>query len=555
MLTHLAIRDFTIIHRVDIELEPGLTVLTGETGAGKSIIFDALGLALGGRASAEVVRSGAKRAEVAATFDASGTRDVEPLCEALGIADPTECILRRTVSREGRSRAWINDSPVSTRALRDLGSRLADLQGQHAHHALLRPGHQLRALDAAGARPDLTASVGEAWREHSAVESDLEAARALAGDDERERRIDYLRFQHEELTALAAEPGEAGRLGDELRRLAHAVEIRSAAEEVVALLRDGESAATPSLHRALARLAEVESRVPGSTESAREFIDTALVYVSEASAAVRELAGGVEPDPERLAAIEHRLGVLHDAGRKHRIAPDELPRRRAELHAEIEALESGEARVRELEERRARAHARYREAAERLREHRARTAARLAGEVGERMRELGIAGGEFSVSMKPTDDPRSTGLDEVEFVVRTNPGHPPAPFSRIASGGEQSRIGLGILVATRGCLPVMVFDEVDAGVGGRVADVDTDQWWAAHAERLADLGITLGCSAQPVRYCPDEPVIRAQMASFLTRAFRLGPAGSCGVCRHGRQRPCRRHQCPVQSWNHPGLFG
>ncbi len=483
MLIHLAIRDFTIIHRLDVDLGAGLTALTGETGAGKSILVDALGLALGGRASGDLVRPGAGEAEVTATFDPHP--DLEPelaeLRGALGLGgggkdggeDGNEyLILRRRVSRDGRSRAWVDDSPVSARVLRDLGARLVDLQGQHSHHALLRPAHQLRILDAASGagHGELAARTAELHRELAAVEAELEAARA-GGDEERERRAEYLRYQCNELEALAARPGEADELGAELRRLAHAVEVRAAADEIEERLTGGERASDSLLHGALKRLADIERRLPETTAAARELLEAALVHVAEAGAAVHALVQGIDTDPARVAAVEERLAALHDAARKHRVDPDGLAERLAALQAELEALESSEGRVLALEARRKDLLERYGEAAARLRASREKTAGRLAGEVTKRMHELGIEGGEFLVSMHPAPEPRATGLDDVEFRVRTNPGHPPASFARIASGGEQSRIALGILVSTRGGLPVMVFDEIDTGVGGRVAEL------------------------------------------------------------------------------------
>ena len=470
MLIHLAVRDFTIIHRLDVELGAGLTVLTGETGAGKSILVDALGFALGGRASGSMVRPGAARAEVAATFDAADLTEVAELGRELGLEEEGGTILRRRITPEGRSRAWINDSPVSARTLRDLGSRLVDLQGQHSHHALLRPAQQLRVLDAAAGHAELVARTAELHRRIDAIDAELEAARAVDGG-ERERRIDYLAFQCAELGALDAKAGEAADLAAELRRLSHAVEIRSAADEIEHALSGGESAVASTVHRALTRLADIEGYAPGTTANAHELLETAFVHVTEASVAVRALARGIDTDPARIASVENRLATLHDAGRKHRVSPDELPRRLAALRDELEGLETGEARVRELQDRRAAVRTDYRKVAERLSEGRSSAARRLADEVTLRMRELGIDGGAFSVAMNRARKERASGIDEVEFRVRTNPGHPPTPLAQTASGGEQSRVSLGILVATRGALPVMVFDEIDSGVGGRVAEL------------------------------------------------------------------------------------
>ena len=470
VLTHLSVRDFTLIRHLDVELGEGLTVLTGETGAGKSILVDALGFALGGRANGGMVVPGAERAEVTATFEVDALPGRSELGGALRIDEEDELVLRRRISADGRSRAWINESSVSVRTVRELGSTLVDLQGQRAHHALLQSAQQLRILDAAAGHGGLVARTAEGYRRLASIQSELRIARAT-DEAERERRIDYLRFQCDELESIGAEPDEASQLTAELRRLAHAAEIRSAADEIEELLSGGEHAAGAIVHRALSRLGDIERRSPGATADARELLEAALVHVAEASAAGRALAREIDTDPGRLAAIERRLAALHDAGRKHRVSADELPGHLAVLRGELERLESGEAQVREIEARHAAARAEFEAAANRLSKSRAAASIELAKEVTARIRELGLEGGEFSVAMRPAPGARLSGTDEIEFLVRTNPEHPPTPFARTASGGEQSRISLGILVAARGGLPVMVFDEIDSGVGGRVAEL------------------------------------------------------------------------------------
>ena len=504
VLIHLAVRDFTIIHQLDVELGTGLTVLTGETGAGKSILVDALGFALGGRASGDMVRPGARWAEVAAAFDDGGLPEIRELCDEIGADAGEDIIVRRRVSPEGRSRGWINDSPVSNRALRELGSQLVDLHGQHTHHALLRPAHQIRVLDAAACHDDLVARAGELFHRMGSLESELEAIRAVDGTD-RSRRVEYLTHQCAELEALGALPGEAHELATELRRLSHAVEIRSGAEEIEDVLASGEHAAGSAVHRALSRLSDIENRVPGSTGGARELLETALVHVTEASAAVRALARDIDTDPGRLTAIEDRLGALHDAGRKHRVSADELPERLAVLRTELESLESSATRAREVERTLAAARNEYREAAERLSASRVSAAGRLSREVTANIRVLGLEGGEFSVEVNRSREERVNGIDEIVFMIRANPGHPPSPLARTASGGEQSRVSLGILVATRGGLPVMVFDEVDTGVGGRVAELV-----GLHLRRLSE-----SCQVLCVTHLPQ---VASQAHAHLTVA-------------------------------------
>lgn len=485
MLIHLSVHDFTIIHRLDVEFGAGLTVVTGETGAGKSLFVDALGLALGGRAAGDMVRPGAPRTEVTAMFDTRGVPEIAPLLEAAGLGedDDHELILRRRISADGRSRSWINGSPVPTRTLREFGACLVDLQGQHVHHALMRPAEQRRILDLAAGHPELVARTAERHREFAAVEAELEAARAASGGDraEREQRADFLRFQCDELAALNARENEARELELELKRLANVLELRAAGEEIGTLLEEGEPAASALVQRALARFAELERLLPDTTAEAREYLETALVHIAEANRAARDLTGNLESDPERLAAIEHRLATLNDMARKHRVSPDELPAHLATLEIKLERLGAGEEHKRELERRREEALERYRAAALELRKSRMAARAPLADEVTRRMHELGIEGGEFAVAIsEPRATPAASGLDDVTFEVRTNPGHPLTALARTASGGERSRISLGILGATHGGLPVMIFDEIDTGVGGRVAELV-----GRHLRRLA----------------------------------------------------------------------
>ena len=485
MLTGLHIRNFAIVDSLDLELGGGMTVLTGETGAGKSILVDALALVLGERASAASVADAGRRAEVSACFDLAGHPAARAWLAERAVEDPDECLIRRVIGTDGRSRAFVNGSPVTLQDLRGLGDLLVDIHGQHAHHALLRPAAQRDLLDAFGGHGELVDRVRDAHARGRALEAELERT---GGDPARRAaEMDLLRFQIEELDGLAVEPGEAARLAEEHRRLANAEHLRDTAGLAFeSLYGDAEGAALATLEAAVRRLEEVADTDP-ALAPVRDQLAEAAVVLGECERDLRHYVEGMELDPARLGEVEHRLDEIHQAGRKHHAAPDELPALLEDLRQRLAALEHSGERRQELAAELARAQADYDRHAARLSDARAGAAPRLAAAVTADLARLGISGGALEVAVSPLPAGQSTahGRDRVELLVTTNPGRAPGPLGRIASGGELSRISLAIqVVGSRDQgIPTMVFDEVDVGIGGGVAEMVGSQLRALAANR------------------------------------------------------------------------
>jgi DNA repair protein RecN (Recombination protein N) len=482
VLSAVSVRNFAIIDEVSVELGPGMTVLTGETGAGKSILVDALGLVMGDRADAAAVRHGTERAEISATFDLSGLPEVAHWLAEQALDADGECVLRRVIGAEGRSRAWINGAPTTLQTLRELGERLVDIHGQHEHQSLARPAAQRELLDARLADAGLARAVASAWRDWRAAADDR--ARLDAAGRDREQRLDLLRYQLRELEGLAPVAGEAAELETEFSRLANAGRLAEGAGSALELVYEGEAgAAHDAVARAAELLAELAELDAGLAGPQRLLVD-AQIQLAEAAVELRRYLGGLEMDPLRLDAVQLRLEDLKTLARKHQVDADALPARQAALAGEIEELEQAESRLEQANARVAAAETRYREAAGRLGVARSSAAEEFSTQVTALMHQLGMPGGRFVAAV--THDPGAPcaphGLDLVEFRVTANPGQPPAPVARVASGGELSRISLAIQVAakTGRPIPVMVFDEVDSGVGGGVAEIV--------GRRLAELG-------------------------------------------------------------------
>ena len=472
MLTRLDVRDFAIVGALELELGAGMTVLTGETGAGKSILIEALGLALGDRADTGAIRAGAERAEVTATFDVRGVPSAVAWLDEQGIAAGDECLLRRVVVRDGRSRAFVNGTPVPAQSLQALGERLLDIHGQHAHQSLLHRAAQRDLLDAYAGQRDLATTVAEAWHRWQALVAEQAAAAGAAAD--RAARLDLLSYQVSELAGLALADDELPQLDAEHRRLAGAERLLADTGRVFGLLHEDDDAIELQLARALNALDGLAPLDP-AVAPARELLDGALIQLREAATALRAYRAQVDVDPERLDELDRRLAAVHEMARKHRVRPEDLPARLRDLEAELATLRGAEARSAGLEAEIARARSAFLDAAGRLSAARRDAAARLGAAVTARMQTLGMARGAFRVDLQPLDAGQAGafGTDRIEFLVAANPGQAPAPLARVASGGELSRISLAIQVATAGlgAVPTLVFDEVDVGIGGGVAEI------------------------------------------------------------------------------------
>jgi DNA repair protein RecN (Recombination protein N) len=473
MLTHLQIRDFAIIDSIELELRPGLTVLTGETGAGKSILVDALQLLAGGRVGAEVVRHGAERAEVSATFElGKAPRELKQWLEEQSLAGGAELIVRRVVGSDGRSRAYLNGQSVPVQLLREAGNILIDIHGQHEFQSLVRAGPQRELLDSYGSLTTLVGQVGIAhrvWLEllNRTLELDSKAR-------DREAKLELLRYQVEELRALQLKPEEAGALAEEQARLANRGRLATGAQAALSELYDGEHLSAHALiSRALASLRTLAG-LDGKLGAVLPMLEEASIQVREAARELGHYGESLEVDAARQEEVERRLAAIEELARKHRVTPAELPEHAGRLGAELEALERADTDLAVLRRELAAALQGYQVQARDLSGKRMAAARALARDISSRMQTLGMAGGRFEadVTQNGKSDPTQHGIDQIEFRVTANPGSPPRALAKVASGGELARLSLAVQVSCAAeesrC---MVFDEVDAGIGGAVAEI------------------------------------------------------------------------------------
>jgi DNA repair protein RecN (Recombination protein N) len=472
MLTHLQIRDFAIVEAVELEFAGGFTVLTGETGAGKSILIDALLLAVGGRSDSGSVRHGAERAEVSATFAVAGNAPALAWLDEQSIEHEGECQLRRVVGADGRSRAYLNGQSVPVQSLRALGELLVDVHGQLEFQSLARRGYQRETVDGSGHLEAEITAVRSAYQEWRALDDQRATFEERLRD--RESRLDLLRHYAAELNALDPQVGEADSLGEERRRIASLGRLAEGTAQLEALLAGDDGGVTSALARSTSVLRQLVT-LDGSLASAADQVEEASIAAREALATLRRYTESLEADPARQEWVEARLAALEGVARKHRVEVSALPALRERLDEELRELELGALTAAELHERLAKARAGYVDAAARLTRGRVAAAQALDRKVTAYMQKLGMPGGVFATRVEATDPVvfAPHGSDEVEFLVTANPGQPPRPLAKVASGGELSRISLALQVAAVEAvhLPCLVFDEVDAGVGGAVAEM------------------------------------------------------------------------------------
>jgi DNA repair protein RecN (Recombination protein N) len=470
MLVQLSIRDFAIVDSLELDFSPGFTALTGETGAGKSILIDALALALGERAEAEQVRAGCERADVTAEFAVDAIGEVQRwLGEQALEGDPGRLLLRRVVDRGGRSRAFINGRAAMLNQLREIGDKLVDIHGQHAHQSLLRPAMQRQVLDAHAGLAALAREVAEAYRSwqrlaKARIEHETHAAVRNA---EREQ----IGWQVDELAKLALDSGEWEGVQAEHGRLAHAASLVEGVQGALEALSESDAAALGSLSGALSRLRPLVA-YDAALADVLAMLESAQAQAGEAVHALRHYAGRVEVDPQRLRGVEQRMEAIHGIARKYRVKPEALPELQADLQARLQELEIASDLQALVKEEQA-ALARYHDRARKLSADRKKAAARLSKEVTAAMRELAMTGGRFEVALRALPEGSAAGNEEVEFLVAANAGADPRPLVKVVSGGELSRISLAIQVITSkaAAVPTLIFDEVDAGIGGAVAEV------------------------------------------------------------------------------------
>jgi DNA repair protein RecN (Recombination protein N) len=484
MLSHLQIRDFAIVEAVEVELGSGFTALTGETGAGKSILVDALLLAVGGRADSGAVRHGAERAEVTASFEVSANPPALAWLAEQQIEHDGEVLLRRTVAADGRSRAYVNGQSMPVQSLRGLGELLVDVHGQLEFQSLSRRSYQRELLDGSGGLQAHVAAMRQAYRDWKAL--DLERAAFEARGRDRERRLELLEHYVAELGALDPKADEPRSLAEERRRMAALGRLAEGTAQVEGLLAGEAADVTAALGRAQAVLRQLSALDPMLSGPER-LLEEAAIACREAVSELRRYGESLEADPARQEQIESRLAAIEDAARKHRVDADELPEVRDRLEEELRELRAGAVNLAELERRLSAARELRDRAAARLAAARRGAAAALDERVTTLMQGLGMPGGVFVTRLEARQDDECSehGTDDIEFLVSANPGHPPRPLAKVASGGELSRISLALQVATLNAthLPCLIFDEVDAGVGGAVAEMVGRQLKALAASR------------------------------------------------------------------------
>ncbi len=468
MLRQLSIRDFVIVSAEELDFSSGFTTLTGETGAGKSILLDALGLLLGERGEAGLIRAGAGRAELSAGFDLDDAPRAAAWLADQQLESDSGLLLRRVLDAQGKSRCWINGRPATLQQLREVGEMLVDIHGQHAHQSLSRAEVQRELLDGFGGLDGQAKTVAQNWRDWREARERLDAAARDSAKVAEERSS--LAERAAELDALNADPQEWARLSAGQTRLAHAAGLLEAAAGAEEQLEAGEESLARTLAQVVARL-RVQLMHDAALAPIVELIDGGRIQLEEAAHALRAYRERLEVDPAELERVETRLAAMHDLARKHRVRPEGLPQLQEETRRRLAAIEDA-ADLPALEKRLAQAQASYQSAAQALSAGRAVAAQALGQRVSQAMQTLAMAGGALEIALTPRAEAASFGLEDVEFRFRAHPQQPAGALSRVASGGELSRLSLAIQVATSEVaqVPTLIFDEVDAGIGGRVAE-------------------------------------------------------------------------------------
>ncbi|MEJ3670464.1 DNA repair protein RecN [Stutzerimonas stutzeri] len=473
MLVHLSVHNYAIVEHLDLELKRGMSVISGETGAGKSIMLDALGLTLGDRADSSVVRIGADKADILASFDLDGIPDARAWLAERDMDSEGPCILRRVITAEGRSRGYINGTPCPQGDLKALGELLIDIHSQHEHQSLLKTDTHRRLLDEYSGSQDLARQVQLAAQRWRQTRQTLE--RLSNSSDEQRARHQLLSYQLEELENLALGEHELEQLEQEHKNLANAEQLLGACRQVMELCSESDAGNVLSaLTSSLQRLTAFQNQ-PQALSEAVNLLASAQIQVEEAIGELNRFVDHFDADPERQQMLEERLDTIYTLARKHRVQPSELPNLHQQLLEELEGLNADDEAVERLGEELAAYARHYEEKAGELSRNRQAAAEQLASAVEAEIQRLGMPDGRFSVQLKPAAEGEYMpyGLEQVEFLVSANPGQPLRPLAKVASGGELSRISLAIQVITAQTsrVPTLVFDEVDVGIGGPTAEI------------------------------------------------------------------------------------
>jgi DNA repair protein RecN (Recombination protein N) len=473
MLTHIHVRNLAIVDEIEVELTTGMTTLTGETGAGKSILVDALGLVLGDRADTAVIRQGCERAEISAGFDIQELPAASDWLAEQELDRDGECQLRRIINREGRTRGYINGQAVPMQSLRELGEQLVDIHGQHEHQSLLRSHVQQQLLDSFGGHQSLLEKLTACYSEWKTVHSELHSV--FANTTDRDARLDLLRYQRQELESLGLSAEDVRNIDAEHARQANAGRLLESSRRGLDRLDADEGQSASSLvNQTLDELGELAGLDSG-LEEATQLLSEAAVLIKESADSLRHYTERLDLDPERLQWLEQRIGILHDLARKHRCSPEDLPLIKTKICKELDSIEHADEHREALQARLATLEQDYLDTARQLTAKRTRAAKAFSQQITDAMQTLGMAGGIFTIRIKPRSGKTfsSQGVDDIDFMVSANPGQPVQPLIKVASGGELSRISLSIQVisASSETIPTLIFDEVDSGIGGGVAEI------------------------------------------------------------------------------------
>ncbi len=473
MLRSLNIRDFVIVDELDLDLDHGFTVLTGETGAGKSILLDALSLVLGERADPSQIREGKNKAEISALFSLDGSLKelISNWLDEQGFNledDGATLILKRIIDSSGRSRAFINGGIATLNQTKELGNHLVDIHGQHAHQLLLKTGAQRDLLDHQAQLQEQVLTVKGLYQEWQAAKKQLELAKSAGESLQKEQ--ERLSWQLEELEQLAPKAGEWAEIDVEYSRLANAAKLIEGSQNALAMLSEQEGNAEELLGKAFTEIEDL-AKLDSHLEDAKISLESAQIQISEATHSLNRYLQKIDVDPDRLAEVEERLKALHSAAKKFKVTPEELPTTWLDIKEKVNAIKDSQD-LAALEKNLLATQAEYNKAAKSLSLNRTKAAKTLEKLVTEAMQDLSMAGGQFVIGIEPLAEGNAYGLENIEFLVAGHPGVSPKPLSKVASGGELARISLAISVITSEAsqIPTLIFDEVDSGIGGAVAE-------------------------------------------------------------------------------------
>lgn len=472
MLKHLYIRNFAIIDELELDFNSGMTALTGETGAGKSILLGALNLVLGDRADNDSIKQGCEYAEIVAEFDIQQLDHVAAWLVSQELNADDECILRRRISKDGRSRAYVNSTPVNLQNIRELAEMLIDIHGQHEHQSIMKSSVQRQLLDDYAKHSPLLETVSNLYVELKLIEDQLQHLQQTS--NEQNDRLDLLRFQTQELDALALEENEYQALDKQHKRMANADKINNTVQQAIHLLSEDENSNTQSsISHIIGSLNDI-NEIDASLSPATEMLTEALVQIDESVSLLQNYRDNIDIDPSQLANIELRIQNILDLARKHRVEPEALTALHQQLQKELDDIGHVDERLNELGDQQKELEVKYLSACKKLSDSRKNASKKLNKNITQSMQTLGMSGGKFEITIDPVTSKRSAyGLDQIEFTVTANAGQSCKPIARVASGGELARISLAIqmIIANSSKIPSLIFDEVDSGVGGGIAEI------------------------------------------------------------------------------------